>query len=74
MPADVIPLDSRRRSLPGPRPKSARFVATAEGKVALEIVLEDGGTVDVLMTPAQGAALVLQGTDAVEIAEGISRG
>lgn len=70
MSAEIIRLDEHR---PGPKPKSARYLATTDGKVALEIVLEDGEFVDVVMTPDQAARLILQGTDAVEIAEGIAR-
>jgi hypothetical protein len=72
MNGDVIDIASRRHA--ATQPKSARFVATTEGQIALEITLEDGELVDVLMTPDQGAALVIQGTDAVEVAQEIGRG
>lgn len=74
MSAEIINLDDHRLALANARPKSARFLATTDGKVALEIVLEDGEHVDVLMSVEHAAALIIQGTDAVEIAEGIARG
>lgn len=71
MSAELVRLDDRRTQ---PRPRSARFLATVGGDVALEVVLASGEVIDVTLTPEQAARLILQGTDAVEMAEGIRRG
>lgn len=72
MSAEVIELATRRHA--ATQPKSARFVATTEGQVALEITLEDGELVDVVMPADAAARLIIQGTDAVELAEELARG
>lgn len=68
--ADVVTLDDHR---PTPRP-AARFQATTDGRVELYMRLEDGTDAVAYLSPEQAARLILQGTDAVEIAEGIARG
>lgn len=73
MSAEVVDL-ARERALRSATPNSARFVATTTGKVALEVVLGNGEFVDVVMDRAAAAKLVLQGTDAVELAEVLARG
>jgi hypothetical protein len=67
--ADVVVLDERRST---PRPTAA-FQATTDGCVELTVRFDDGTSGIVHLSPEQAAQLILQGTDAVELAEEIGR-
>jgi hypothetical protein len=71
--AEVIDL-AARRALASATPNSARFTATTTGLVALEVVLGNGDFIDVVMDRTTAARLILQGTDALEMAEELARG